>query len=756
MTAASPSAAHRGFRLVHRIGLITAVPLVGACGLAVVLLFGQLARLDQARESAAFAMASVDIGAIIHDVQKERAASTAAVGSADLALQGGLRQQRREVDATLARAHAAALIQPPLLAAAEQALAQARAAVDAAATGRAGALRSVSDPIARLIAGQRDHSADGPLGRLMGDYVDLVEAGEAAGQERGWGTAILSSGDGAKAASPAAEVATLIGLAAVSEGKLNEIAAHDPAGLGGAIKSLAAGSPDLQASRAAFLRQVAQGSPDLSAGEWRARATARIDALFDLQNQLGRAIIAAAEATRRDAIERTAIVAGVLLATILVASGAAFAGGRRIAGAIGGTEQAMHRLAAGDLDTAIPGADRSDEIGAMAGAIEVFRENARAVREHDRAERREAADREERARLMARIVHEVGEVVDRAAQGDFLARVEAEATDPDLRRLIDGINAINGVVDAATGELAQVLGGLAEGDLTRSVRPAYRGRFGELANAVNTTLRHMSQTVATIKVTAAQISAAASEIRGGADDLALRTEQQASFLEETAATTEELAASVKTSSQSARLCADTAQRARLVASEGGETVAAAMQAMDRIEGTSRRIGEITGVIDEIAFQTNLLALNAAVEAARAGEAGKGFAVVAAEVRALAQRASEAAKDIGGLIAGATAQVSIGTGLVKEAGATLTRIVEAAGTVSDAVAEIASSSTEQANGIGEMSQAVSHIDEVTQQNSALAEQSSASATTLANEILRLEDLVGFFRTGDPQQEPVRAA
>jgi methyl-accepting chemotaxis protein len=757
MSTAHPSPARRrGLRLVHRIGLITAVPLLGAAGLAAVLLTGQVARLRQAGESAAFAQAAVDIGAVIHAVQKERAASTAAVGSADARLRAELRQQRAEVDAALAKARADAMAGGPLLDAAEQSLTQARRVVDAGVIGRAGALQSVSEPIAILIAGQRDHAADGRLGRLMDDYVDLVQAGEAAGQERGWGTAILTSAAGEQTAAPVQDVAAVIGLAATSEGKLAEVAAHDPAGLGAAIGAQAAGSAALSASRLRFLRSTARLDPGLALADWRAEATARIDALFELQNRLGRAIVAAAEETRRDALAQTAWVSGALLATVLVAAGAAFLGGRRIAGAIGQTEQAMRRLAAGDLDTAIPGAGRADEIGAMANAIEVFRENARAVREHDHSERREAAAREERAQLMAQIVHEVGTVVDRAAQGDFRVRVQARAADPDLARLVDCINAINAVVDEATAELSDVLRGLADGDLTRSVRPVYRGRFDDLAQAANTTMVRMAQAVATIKATSGLVSAAAGEIRGGADDLASRTEQQASFLEETAATTEELAASVKSSSQSARRCAETAERARAVATEGGQTVAAAVQAMDRIEGTSRRIGEITGVIDEIAFQTNLLALNAAVEAARAGEAGKGFAVVAAEVRALAQRASEAAKDIGGLIAGATAQVSTGTALVKEAGSTLTRIVEAAGAVSDAVAEIASSSTEQANGIGEMSQAVAHMDEMTQQNAALAEQSSASATALADQIAQLEDLVGFFRTGVIQRGAARSA
>ncbi|PZN96643.1 MAG: hypothetical protein DCF30_17270 [Hyphomicrobiales bacterium] len=204
---------------------------------------------------------------------------------------------------------------------------------------------------------------------------------------------------------------------------------------------------------------------------------------------------------------------------------------------------------------------------------------------------------------------------------------------------------------------------------------------------------------------------------------------------------------MKTSAQASRRSVALADDATKIARTGGDIVKNATDAMARIEEASKKISEITGVIDGIAFQTNLLALNAAVEAARAGDAGRGFAVVAAEVRALAQRSSDAAKDITGLIASSDAEVTEGVKLVRLTGETLEQIVNASAAVSTTVQEIASASGEQANGIDEMSQTVSHMDEITQQNAALAEQSAASARTLLDQIAQLNRLISTFRTQD---------
>ncbi|KPF67325.1 hypothetical protein IP69_13290, partial [Bosea sp. AAP35] len=244
----------------------------------------------------------------------------------------------------------------------------------------------------------------------------------------------------------------------------------------------------------------------------------------------------------------------------------------------------------------------------------------------------------------------------------------------------------------------------------------------------------------------ADVGLAAREINMGADDLSKRTEEQASSLEETAATTEELAASVKASAQASRNAAAIANEAMGAAQSGGAIAGQAVEAMARIESASQKISDIIRVIDDIAFQTNLLALNAAVEAARAGDAGKGFAVVASEVRTLAQRSSEAAKDITALISSSNMEVGEGVKLVRQAGDQLSQILASSQKVAATIADISSASGEQANGIDEMSQAVAHLDEMTQANAALSEQSAASAASLSTRIGQLNDLVAAFKTG----------
>ena len=246
------------------------------------------------------------------------------------------------------------------------------------------------------------------------------------------------------------------------------------------------------------------------------------------------------------------------------------------------------------------------------------------------------------------------------------------------------------------------------------------------------------------------------QISGGSDDLSRRTVDQASALEETAATTEQLAASVKETARGSGRVATMAGEATTIAVRGSAIVGDVVQAMERIEGGSRKISEITSVIDEIAFQTNLLALNAAVEAARAGEAGKGFAVVAAEVRTLAQRSSDAAKDIGALITMSNTEVGNGMELARSAGEALENIVQSSRTVSGTIQEICSATGEQANGIDEMSQAVAQMDGMTQENATLASQSAHAAVALTEQIEQLNAIASRFRTDHRHPGGRRAA
>jgi methyl-accepting chemotaxis protein len=383
----------------------------------------------------------------------------------------------------------------------------------------------------------------------------------------------------------------------------------------------------------------------------------------------------------------------------------------------------MGDLASGNYAVEIAGQQRKDEIGAMARAVQVFKENGLAVQrlEAETTEGREASEAQRQA--MER---------ERAARVEEQERLAAEQAH-------------------VMGLLADGLDLLSKGDLTYRIDEEVAAAYQKLCDDFNAAVIHLSETVTTIQTTSVDVANAAREITMGADDLSKRTEEQASSLEESAATTEELAASVKASATASKQAVALADEAMGVAQKGGAIVQDAVEAMARIETASRKISDITSVIDEIAFQTNLLALNAAVEAARAGDAGKGFAVVASEVRALAQRSSDAAKDITALISESGAEVAQGVGLVRSAGEALGKIVEASKKVSATVSDISSASAEQANGIEEMSQTVAHMDEMTQQNAALSEESAASASALAGQIQRLNELVASFRTRDDVAE-----
>ncbi|WP_156639678.1 methyl-accepting chemotaxis protein [Bosea sp. PAMC 26642] len=444
----------------------------------------------------------------------------------------------------------------------------------------------------------------------------------------------------------------------------------------------------------------------------------------------------------------------VLLSTLLASLAAALLFARRsITRPLVDLGTVMEKLTAGETQMSVPHTSRKDEIGAMARAVAVLRKSTEEVAILQDQERTASAARLARAQSMEAVVSDVGEVVAAAAAGDFSARLQIDHADEQMQKLVSGINEINAVVDSATSEFALALQAVAGGDLTSRIETGYLGKFAELKGAINETVDRLSTTVRTIQTTSSDVGLAAREINMGADDLSKRTEEQASSLEETAATTEELAASVKASAQGARQAATIADEAMQAAQSGGAIATEAVAAMARIETASQKISDIIRVIDDIAFQTNLLALNAAVEAARAGDAGKGFAVVASEVRTLAQRSSSAAKDISGLISSSNEEVTGGVKLVRQAGEQLARILEASRKVASTIAEISTASAEQANGIDEMSQAVAHLDEMTQQNAALAEQSAASAGSLTGKIGQLNDLVAAFRTG--QDAPGRS-
>ena len=283
------------------------------------------------------------------------------------------------------------------------------------------------------------------------------------------------------------------------------------------------------------------------------------------------------------------------------------------------------------------------------------------------------------------------------------------------------------------------------GDFNVSLPKSDRGdEVGEIFIAVNVMVDEVRRTVSEIKSSSREVTNASAEISTSTTDLSQRTEEQAASLEETSASMEQIANTVRKNAENAQEATKSAMATREVADRGGEVAGRAVKAMARIEESSRKISDIISVIDEIARQTNLLALNAAVEAARAGEAGRGFAVVASEVRSLAQRSSQAAKDIAQLITNSSGQVKEGVDLVNQAGSALNEIVESIRTVAASVAEIATASAKQATGLDEVKKTLDQMDELTQRNSALVEENAATAQTLEYQAKAMDEQVAFFQ------------
>ena len=306
---------------------------------------------------------------------------------------------------------------------------------------------------------------------------------------------------------------------------------------------------------------------------------------------------------------------------------------------------------------------------------------------------------------------------------------------------------MNRTVLRPLSEAVSHFGRIAGGDMTGRVEVPSSNEIGQLFSAIGRMQEALTRTVARVRAGVAEINVGARDIAEGNNDLSSRTEQQAASLEQTAASMEQLASTVRQNADNARQANTLAANASAVAVKGGDAVAEVVGTMDGISTSSRKIAEIVGVIDSIAFQTNILALNAAVEAARAGEQGKGFAVVAAEVRSLAQRSAQAAKEIKGLIDDSVSKVMAGSTQVETAGQTMQEIVASVRRVSDIIGEIAAASQEQSSGIDQVNRAVSQMDQVTQQNAALVEQAAAAAGALQSQAHSLADAVDVFRIDD---------
>ncbi len=405
----------------------------------------------------------------------------------------------------------------------------------------------------------------------------------------------------------------------------------------------------------------------------------------------------------------------------------------------------LQRMGKGE-DVEITGTERRDEIGETSRAVNEIK-----VMLAEKA-RIEAAQKAEQDRIaMQRLTDEfeaaVGGIVKSALAGDFSQRVSLEGKQGFILNIGKAMNELCENTAEVLNDMARMFSGLAAGDLTQRITAQYQGMFGTLKDDANSMAARISGTLSEIKSAAREVSNASSEISTATTDLSQRTEEQAASLEETSASMEEIAATVKKNAEDAINANRFTTEAQEVAGRGGQVVSEAVGAMSRIEESSQKISDIIGVIDEIARQTNLLALNAAVEAARAGEAGRGFAVVASEVRSLAQRSSQAAKDIKDLITNSNVQVQDGVQLVNRAGESLAEIMDSIQKVADIVSGIATASSEQATGVEQINAALTQMDEVTQQNSALVEENAATAKTLEQQSTIMDQRMAFFTVNE---------
>jgi methyl-accepting chemotaxis protein len=460
--------------------------------------------------------------------------------------------------------------------------------------------------------------------------------------------------------------------------------------------------------------EVARGTPDLALAQQllyspeyhqeKASVMQPVDRFFD---EIERRTATRIEENRTasDLADLMLIAVGALMIASVAAMAVILQ--RRVMTPLSRLEQCMTDLAAGELQTEVPMSDRSDEVGAMAKSLLFFKNAVSGMQSAEEAER----------------------------QRQTIERERAENDERKARDAADDHVVITGLADG--------LANLAQGNLAFRIETEFTPKARQLRDDFNSAIGQLQETIAAVSGAVGGMRADTDEISQAADDLSRRTEHQAASVEETAAALDEVTETVRKTAQSARRAADLTTKACASAEVSGKVVREAVASMTAIEESSAQIGQIIGVIDEIAFQTNLLALNAGVEAARAGEAGRGFAVVASEVRALAQRSAEAAKEIKELISVSGQQVEKGVDFVGQTGLSLEQMLAQVADIAGIVTEIAAAAEGQAAGLGQVNVAINQMDQVTQQNATMVEESTAACHSLAREAEQLSRLVSRF-------------
>ncbi|MBS4047677.1 MAG: nitrate- and nitrite sensing domain-containing protein [Alphaproteobacteria bacterium] len=676
---------------------------------------------------------AVAVGALCHDLQRERGSSALYLGSGGREFREQLKAARASLDEKVLALRAALqdcndTVRLRDLVAAGTTLSQTldsarslREAIDRLEVSTQQSFANWTTPIRQALESVRSLGyllQNMALARGLDAYLALLEGLEKSAQERATGSAALASGK-----FELAVFQRFMSLGFLQEADFavfkshagkDQIAIFDEVNAGPAFA-------EVTKLRAAIYDGYAHGNSTggIAAAHWFQVTTQRIDQIVRVRDRVAedlRASCAALLAQKPDPM------AGAFGFCLLL--------GLPVIGAVGLLAGGGGRLAQLRRDW------RNWQQG-MTARRKASRDR-QVLRDGEQLKRAEAEARE---RVSAA---EVTDLVNRLLAGDLTSRLSQEGKSGFFLELSQQLNRFAGLLQRMMEEMAQVTAALGTGDLSHQVKGDYAGLFAQLKDSTNAMAGLIGDFSGRLAESAVAVKTASAEISAGSLDLAQRSESQAAALEETAATMQQITATVKQNADNATRADSLSHNVRDKAAISGDVVQGVIAAMRQIEQSAAKIGDIIAVMNEIAFQTNLLALNASVEAARAGDAGKGFAVVAHEVRALAQRSANAAKEIKTLIEASNGHVRSGAGLVEQAGTSLTEVNAAIQGVSDIIAEIAAASREQATGLEQVNVAVTQMDEATQRNAALVEETTASAQALAHQSTELAELVGFFR------------
>ncbi len=749
----------RNLKVTYVITVLALTPMIVAVGVSSVIVAERRQTVTEMHNIGTLVELYLQMGELVHEVQKERGMTAVFLNSKGEKFRTELSGQRKLTDAMRSEFtkrvanldHAGIdggflqkLDQMTVAAASFDTL---RASVNAIAIPAEDALRTYTEFNTLVLSGIRDlsrFSSDPKTVEILIGFANFMQARERAGLER----AVAAGGLALGRFTP--ERLERLNELIYQQDTFNQVfLAGATAEERDLFRQIQQDAPAIEVSRIrAIIRQGgAEGDlQGITPAYWFGTITKKINGLLTIDDLVTRNLLATTKANRHTAESslRTIVIAVglAILATAGLSAALILSVNRSFRDLVGATLE----LARGKLDAEIP-LRTNNEFGEISKALTVFRDNAldritAEEKEEEARHDREGAAEHRRAE-MDRLQTSLLETVKAANDGNFSERVDADFEVDAYETLARSVNDLLGTVESGLSQVARAVSGLAQGNLDQRMDGSYSGAFLELQRGVNETIGQLHKLVEELNAASKNVYGATQEISDGSTNLSVRAESQATSLEETAAAMEQMAATVKANAENSLKATKLAAQTREQAEHGRSIVVDTVEAMANIRASADEINAIVATIESIAFQTNLLALNAAVEAARAGNAGKGFAVVASEVRTLAQRSSDAAKTIKGLIATSTNHVETGGRLVGETDTALNGILDGVRDVARTIEEIADASKEQTTGIDEVSGAVCQMDELTQQNAILADSSATAARNLIRQSASLVELVEFF-------------